>query len=203
LGVLAVVCAALASACGPQRATLPAAGLDVVVLLPDSGGTVGRASVSNQSGATDLTEARAATTVMRGQAPSPAVVMDEATVAAIVGDALAALPRAPESFVLFFQLDSNELTNESRARLPEVIKAITPYSAPEVVTIGHTDTTGDRKGNIALGLSRANAVRGLLINAGLKAALIEVVSYGETDLLVKTPDDTFEPRNRRVEITVR
>jgi outer membrane protein OmpA-like peptidoglycan-associated protein len=198
-----VACAGLAFACGPRRAAVPAPALDVVVLLPDSSGTVGRATVSNQAGSTALTEARAATTIVRGQAPAPVFVMDEATVAATFGDALATLPRAPQSFVLYFQLDSNELTDESRARLPEVLKAVAPYSVPELVAIGHTDTTGDRKGNFVLGLSRANTVRGLLINAGLEASLIEVVSHGETDLMIQTPDDTFEPRNRRVEITVR
>ena len=33
--------------------------------------------------------------------------------------------------------------------------------------------------------------------------LIEVRSHGETELLVPTPDNTDEPRNRRVEVKVR
>jgi outer membrane protein OmpA-like peptidoglycan-associated protein len=33
--------------------------------------------------------------------------------------------------------------------------------------------------------------------------MIEVASHGEADLLVHTPDETPEPRNRRVDITVR
>ena len=45
--------------------------------------------------------------------------------------------------------------------------------------------------------------RDLLIEAGLDASAIEVYSHGETDLLVQTPDETPEPRNRRVEIAVR
>jgi outer membrane protein OmpA-like peptidoglycan-associated protein len=32
---------------------------------------------------------------------------------------------------------------------------------------------------------------------------VEVTSHGEADLLVPTADETFEPRNRRVEISVR
>jgi outer membrane protein OmpA-like peptidoglycan-associated protein len=46
-------------------------------------------------------------------------------------------------------------------------------------------------------------VRNLLINAGVDAAQIQVTSLGETDLLVHTPDETAEPRNRRVDIIVR
>ena len=57
--------------------------------------------------------------------------------------------------------------------------------------------------NIELGLRRANAVRSLLITAGVDAIVIEVSSHGEADLLVKTADEVLEPRNRRVDITVR
>jgi outer membrane protein OmpA-like peptidoglycan-associated protein len=52
-------------------------------------------------------------------------------------------------------------------------------------------------------LKRATSVRNLLTEAGLDASTIDVTSLGEADLLVKTPDETPEPRNRRVEIAVR
>jgi outer membrane protein OmpA-like peptidoglycan-associated protein len=71
------------------------------------------------------------------------------------------------------------------------------------VIIGHTDTMGDPKANVALGLKRAMSVRGILVDAGLAASTVEVTSHGEADLLVKTSNNTPEPRNRRVEITVR
>jgi peptidoglycan-associated lipoprotein len=32
---------------------------------------------------------------------------------------------------------------------------------------------------------------------------VAVTSHGEAVLLVRTPDETYEPRNRRVEITIR
>jgi outer membrane protein OmpA-like peptidoglycan-associated protein len=72
-----------------------------------------------------------------------------------------------------------------------------------VMVVGHTDTMGAPKANIELGLDRATTVRALLVQAGLDASTVEVISHGETDLLVKTPDETPEPRNRRVEISVR
>ena len=43
----------------------------------------------------------------------------------------------------------------------------------------------------------------MLVDAGLASASIAVTSHGEADLLVRTADGVFEPRNRRVEITVR
>jgi outer membrane protein OmpA-like peptidoglycan-associated protein len=74
---------------------------------------------------------------------------------------------------------------------------------PEIAVVGHTDTMGTAGSNIELGLRRANAIRSVLIDAGVDAALIEATSHGEADLLVKTADEVPEPRNRRVDITVR
>jgi outer membrane protein OmpA-like peptidoglycan-associated protein len=62
---------------------------------------------------------------------------------------------------------------------------------------------GTAASNIELGLRRANAIRSVLIDAGVDAALIEATSHGEADLLVKTTDEVPEPRNRRVNITVK
>jgi outer membrane protein OmpA-like peptidoglycan-associated protein len=52
-------------------------------------------------------------------------------------------------------------------------------------------------------LKRATFVQRLLVTAGLDAAIIEVLSHGEADPAIKTPNNTAEPRNRRVEIVVR
>jgi len=56
---------------------------------------------------------------------------------------------------------------------------------------------------VKLGLQRANSVRTTLIEAGLDGAAIDVTSHGESTLLVPTADDVYEPKNRRVDITVR
>jgi outer membrane protein OmpA-like peptidoglycan-associated protein len=56
---------------------------------------------------------------------------------------------------------------------------------------------------VALGLKRATSVQRLLVDVGLDPSIIEVRSHGEVDQAVKTPDNTAEPRNRRVEIVVR
>jgi outer membrane protein OmpA-like peptidoglycan-associated protein len=52
-------------------------------------------------------------------------------------------------------------------------------------------------------MKRATMVRALLADAGLDPTSVELASHGEAALLVQTPDDTYEPRNRRVEITIR
>ena len=118
-------------------------------------------------------------------------------------DALAALPPPLRHFTLYFRFESDELTDESRALLRDVLSTVKATMVPEVVVIGHTDTIGRPSANFRLGMRRALSVRDLLVKAGLAASAIEVTSHGEADLLVKTPDETPEPRNRRVEIAVR
>ena len=202
-----IVCGALTAAagCGPRRVDTSAAGPSTVVLLADADGSVGRAVVSSAAGAgmVELTGDRDATTVAGRRAPSPAVALDAVAIEKQFGATLAGLPMAPEGFTLYFRLESNELTDESRALLPGILKAVAGRPAPEVGVAGHTDTTGEPRSNYALGLERANRVRTLLIGAGVDASLIDVSSLGESDPRVPTADNVLEPRNRRVEISVR
>jgi outer membrane protein OmpA-like peptidoglycan-associated protein len=206
---LAVLIACLAAgsmwACGPRRIRPDARrGQDLVVLLPDPGdGAVGRAVVSNPAGVVDLAAARASTVVTANQPPGPVTVMSEIEAQRLFADVMATLPPPAQHFVLNFRFESEELTEESRALLPQILQAVRDHLYPDVAVIGHTDTTGTRAGNVELGLRRANSIRVRLVEAGLNASLIEVSSHGESDLLVKTADEVLEPRNRRVEITVR
>jgi outer membrane protein OmpA-like peptidoglycan-associated protein len=202
---LTAVCAVgLISACGPRRVETPEPpDQTLTVLLPDPGsGTVGRASVSNSAGNTDLAEARASTTTISNQPPGPVVIMSEEDVQRLFGEALAALPPAPQSFTLFFAFNSDELTPESRVLMADILQAVKTRPAPDVIAVGHTDTTGSTASNFALGLKRALMVRSLLMEAGLEVS-VEVTTLGESDLLVLTADEVAEPRNRRVEVVIR
>jgi len=174
------------------------------VLLPDAEtGSVGRARVSNPSGSADLAAERQATQVAANQLLGPTRTLSEGDVKRIFGDALSALPTPPRRFTLNFRFESDELTAEARALLPEILKTVKERSVPDVVVVGHTDTTGTPSANIQLGVKRATMVRNLLVKVGLDASSIEVTSLGEADPLIQTPNETPEPRNRRVEIAVR
>jgi outer membrane protein OmpA-like peptidoglycan-associated protein len=170
--------------------------------LPNEDHTVGRANVSDRAGAVDLTNAWESTRVGAGHAPSPVVAMSEAQVTAMFHDLIAALPPAPQHFTLYFQFASDELTPESRALMTEIVAAVRSRPSPDVIVVGHTDSTGTSARNYELGLQRATIVRTLLIASGLDAASVSVTSHGEGDPLVRTADDAYEPRNRRVEIDI-
>ena len=207
LAAVLIVVAGLgpAVACAARRGGR-APGPSMVVLLADpDAGTLGRATVASVAGAgtVELEANRAATTVTGRRTPPLPAQLDAATVERLFGETLAGLPLAPQAFTLYFRLESDELTEESRVLLPGVLEAVASRPAPEVGVVGHTDTTGDPRSNYALGLERANTVRSLLTGAGVDPSLIDVSSHGESELRVRTADDVLEPRNRRVEISVR
>ncbi len=200
---LTLMALGIVAGCGPRAVRTPTApNQTLVVLAADEDDTTGLASVSNQVGSVDLAVERASTTVVPGAAPGRMRVMSESDVKAIFGAALAALPRAPRQFTLYFRFDSEELTQDSTTLVQDVLRSIKGDASASVTVLGHTDTTGSAASNFALGLRRANAVRMLLESAGLPRAAIDVTSLGEQQPLVKTADGVFEPRNRRVELTI-
>ncbi len=206
LACIAALIGALGAGCAPKRAaTAPAgAGQTLVVLLQDfDTKTTGRAIVSNPAGSVDLAAERDSAVSTLTVKPGPVTTMSEAEIQRVFGAALAALPPAARHFTLYFRFESNELTEESRALVPEILNVVKQRSVPEVLVVGHTDTMGAPRANVTLGLNRATTVRDLLVTAGLDAATVEVASHGESDPLIKTADETPEPRNRRVEISVR
>jgi outer membrane protein OmpA-like peptidoglycan-associated protein len=178
---------------------------DVVALLPDpETATVGRAIVSSPNGTSvELTNERTATRVVVGQAPGVVSTISEAETQQLFGDALAARPPAPRRFLLYFETGSDKLTSESELVLGDILAFVKGRPAPDVTVVGHTDTTATAQFNIELGLSRATMIRDRLVAVGVDASLISVASHGEADLLVPTPDNTPEPKNRRVEVSVR
>ena len=201
---LLLVAMSVATACGPKRISLPVrSGQSLTVLLPDSDTkTTGDAGVSNPLGSVELTEERDAALATSGRPPVLGTVSAE-DVQRIFGDALSALPPAPQRFTVFFRFESDALTEESQALIPNILAAVRKHVVQDVVVIGHTDTMGTQPANYTLGLKRAMTVRNILVEAGLDGSTIDVTSVGELDLLVKTKDETPEPRNRRVDIAVR
>lgn len=201
---LAITTTVLASAgCRPKVAPTPPRA-DVIVLVPDpEDGRLGGATVSTPGGQVELTRAREATRVVSGQAPGAPAPMSDAEIQQRFGEAIGARPPAPREFLLYFETGGDALTAESQTLVAEIVEFVRNRPAPDVTVIGHTDTTGDPASNADLGMQRAVLIRDVLVKAGLDSARVDVASHGEADLLVPTPDNTPEPKNRRVEVTVR
>lgn len=176
-------------------------GKTYVVLLPDDDGSLGKVVVSAKDGSTLLQNANEGARV--GGTPGKTFAVDSEQLTRDFGAALAAAPKKPLSFLLYFESGGAALTAQSQADLPKVRAEIRSRPAPDLSIIGHTDTAGDAETNARLGLKRAQLVAELLGKLDIAAERITVVSHGEKNLLVPTADNIDEPRNRRVEVTVR
>jgi len=129
--------------------------------------------------------------------------MKQEEILKIFGEALSAQPELPLRFLLYFQTGTTELTAESQRQISEILAAIEARKSKDISVVGHTDRVGSRETNYRLGLERVESVKELLVSKGVDPSGIEVASHGEDNPLVETEDEVAEPRNRRIEITVR
>jgi hypothetical protein len=113
----------------------------------------------------------------------------------------AAPPAAAPSYMVFFDWDRSNLSNQALATIGQAANAWKSGGSPRITAIGHTDTSGPADYNMALSLRRATAVKNALVQQGVTPGSIDTVGKGETQLLVQTGDGVREPQNRRVEIT--
>ena len=204
--LLGALAASLAVACGGAKPRVEPVepGHALIALLPDpETHKTGHATIWNKSGSADLDAERESVSVVPNRRPSPVAKLSEGEVERLFGAALAALPPEPSNFTLYFKFESDELTDESIRLVPTILADVKGRADPEVAVVGHTDTMGAAKANVELGRKRAAFVAKMLVAAGLDSSTIELRSHGEAALLIRTPDETPEPRNRRVEITVR
>ncbi|MFA5322248.1 MAG: OmpA family protein [Smithella sp.] len=176
----------------------------MVVLIPDPDGNVGQLVVANEGGQQVLNKTNQSVQVTdRKTAPGKVTTLSDEEIRATFSDALAAQPLPPARFILYFLQDSDELTDESKAVLPQIFQTIQKRGSTDIVISGHTDTVGTNEYNYQLSLDRAQITSEILVANGAVPANITVTSHGEGNPLVKTADEVAEPRNRRVEIVIK
>jgi OOP family OmpA-OmpF porin len=104
-------------------------------------------------------------------------------------------------FLVFYDFDRSTLNASGLQVMDAVAKQLKNRKDIHTVRVtGFTDTSGSKTYNMRLSQRRADAVRKALIDRGVSAALLKTQAMGETQLMVKTPDNTREPANRRAEI---
>ena len=202
---LAVVVLMAAAGCASSPVVLPAppARDETVVLLPGPDATVGALSVTHAQQQRMLDAPYATARVLQEGRLDDGGRMTPEQVQQTFGQALGAQPPRPVTFLLYFAENSDEFTPESKLEIPKVFAEIAARPVPEIVVVGHTDRVGAVAYNDALSLRRAERVRGQLVQLGIPAEQIRAAGRGERAPLVPTEDEVAEPRNRRVEITVR
>jgi outer membrane protein OmpA-like peptidoglycan-associated protein len=173
------------------------------VLLPDRQGQAGSVIVKTaQGGEVTLDQSYMAADVYTDKKIETKMI-DPETVQKQFGQALSAQPQRPISYTLYFITEKDELTPESKLTMEQMKTELTRRAFPEITVIGHTDSAGTAAYNDALSLKRAEAMRQIMEEAGIPSKLIKSASRGSREMLVKTEDGVSEPRNRRVEISIR
>ncbi len=110
-------------------------------------------------------------------------------------------PAIPGPYVVFFDFDKAELTDQAKVVLANVARDADSAKIMRVFTSGHTDRAGADSYNDALAKMRVEAVAKYLITSGIDKGKLLTADYGENRPQVATPDGQVEPKNRRVEIT--
>jgi len=115
-----------------------------------------------------------------------------------------ATPAGPSvNLTVNFANGSADLTPEAMKTLDELGQALSSneLSSYKFRIEGHTDTVGSAAYNKALSERRAEAVVSYIAKKfNVDPSRLQAVGMGEEGLLVATPPQTAEPRNRRVEV---
>ena len=177
---------------------------NAIVLVPEESGSVGAATISTRGGQTALTQANTVVGIDDPTRPPEAPrEVAQADIQRVFRGALGAQPRTPRIFIVNFIAGQAEMLADSEPQLRESIAYIRSLQIVDVSVVGHADATGNAAVNRPLSLQRAQVIRQALVDAGINPNLLAIASYGSANPLVPTPPGVPEPRNRRVEITVR
>lgn len=174
---------------------------DQIVLLPQADGSVGAVIIRSATTEQTLNRAYAGAEIGAGGA----ITQKQESAASVqqkYGSALQAQPPLPVAFTVQFA-NATELTPEAVKVIENIKATLAARPFPEISVVGHTDRAGSDESNDALSLKRAQAVRDILVNAGVKPQRMDVAGRGERQPVVPTADGVTEPRNRRVEISIR
>ncbi len=176
----------------------------VVVLLPETDGSVGEITVTTQDSSAVLQKPYESVLVgALGEHAIKGKNVDSEYVHKIFGDALNIQPLPPVLFLLYFKSGGTELTDSSKALIPDIMESIRDRHSVDISVVGHTDRVGSAKKNWELSRYRASHAAKVLSASGVNIALIEITSHGESNPVIVTEDGVAEPKNRRVEVVIR
>jgi peptidoglycan-associated lipoprotein len=102
---------------------------------------------------------------------------------------------------VFFDLDKADLTDSAHASLQKDAAYLNKFSSAKILISGHADERGTAEYNLALGERRAAATRDYLVNLGVQAARITVVSKGKEAPFCTESAESCWSQNRRGHFT--
>jgi peptidoglycan-associated lipoprotein len=98
---------------------------------------------------------------------------------------------------IYFATDAYDIDAEDQAVLTKQAAWLQQNPTVNVTVEGHCDERGTREYNLALGDRRANAAKNYLVNNGVAASRISVISYGKERPVAMGSDEAAWAQNRR------
>ncbi len=100
---------------------------------------------------------------------------------------------------IYFDFDRSYIRESERSILDETAEYLLQNPGQKVLVEGHCDWHGTSEYNLALGDRRSSAVKTYLVESGVAAATIEVLSKGDLEA-VESADDAGRQRDRRADV---
>jgi peptidoglycan-associated lipoprotein len=97
----------------------------------------------------------------------------------------------------YFDLDSQQIRDDAKPVLQKDADWMKRWPSTKVMVEGHADSRGTAEYNLALGSRRASAVRDYLVNLGIGADRITLVSKGKEAPLCSEEAESCWSQNRR------
>jgi len=122
-----------------------------------------------------------------------------------VGGFLAGTEPTPRTFQfekLNFDTAKSDVRRADAAEVNQIAAVLKQYGNAHVRIAGYADARGSTPANVALGKSRADAVKAALVAQGIQASRIETVSGGESDPVDSNATASGQAENRRTELVV-
>ena len=141
-----------------------------------------------------------AVTVSANDTISKPKKLTQSQVEAITGAIYKTSNKKQYRFVFYF--NKLNLVAKSKKELQNFLTKLSSLQDPYINIIGNTDTIGTVENNKVLGLKRAQKIAAIIDASHIKYLKMDLSSNSELNLAVPTPDETGEPRNRRVEVLV-
>lgn len=100
---------------------------------------------------------------------------------------------------VYFELDSFSVKASEKAKIEEVAAYFKSNQEGDLLVEGHCDERGTEGYNLSLGDRRANALREYLVNLGVSAERVHIVSFGESRPAGSGGGEESWSKNRRGE----
>jgi len=98
---------------------------------------------------------------------------------------------------VFFDLDESSIRDDARPVLQRNADWMKRWTSTQVTVEGHCDSRGSAEYNLALGTRRATSVKDYLVNLGVPANRITVVTKGKEQPVCNEENESCWQQNRR------